>query len=76
MSEEERQDALKAMQAFNENRDSSSRGLGWRGRGNCIAQRPKADKSEAEARENALCLTTCAQRDLLRVSSCLPDRIS
>ena len=51
MSEEERQDALKVMRAFNENRDSSSysRGRGGRGRGNRTAQRPKADKSEAEA---------------------------
>jgi hypothetical protein len=49
MSEEERQDALKVMRAFNENRDSSSRGRGGRGRGNRTAHRPKADKSEAEA---------------------------
>ncbi len=28
-----------------------------------------------ELRENALCLTICAQRDLLRASSCLPNRI-
>ena len=32
------------------------------------------DKKE-KSRENALCLTICAQRDLLRVSSCLPNRI-
>ncbi len=32
------------------------------------------DKKE-ESRENALCLTICAQRDLLRVSTCLPNRI-
>jgi hypothetical protein len=37
------------MRAFNENRDSSLRGRGGRGRGNRIAHRPKADKSEAEA---------------------------
>ncbi len=51
MSEEERQDALKVMRAFNENRDSSSfsRGRGGRGRGNSTAQRPKTDKSEAKA---------------------------
>jgi hypothetical protein len=51
MSEEERQDALKVMRAFNENRDSSSfsRGRGGRGRGNRTTQRPKTDKSEAEA---------------------------
>ena len=32
------------------------------------------DKKE-KSRENALRLTICAQRDLLRVSSCLPNRI-
>ncbi len=49
MSEEEHQDALKVMRAFNENRDFSSRGRGGRGRGNRTALRLKADKSEAEA---------------------------
>jgi hypothetical protein len=49
MSEEERQDALKIMRAFNENRDPSSPGRGGCGRGNRTAQRPKAGKSEAEA---------------------------
>jgi hypothetical protein len=49
MSEEEHQDALKATLAFNENRDSSLRGRCESGRGNRTAQRPKADKSEAEA---------------------------
>jgi hypothetical protein len=49
MSDEERHDALKVMRAFNENRDSSSRGRGGSGRGNSTGQRPKADKSEAEA---------------------------
>ncbi len=32
------------------------------------------DKKE-RSRENALCLTICAQRDLLKTSSCLPNRI-
>jgi hypothetical protein len=32
------------------------------------------DKKE-KSRENALWLTICAQRDLLRVSFCFPDRI-
>ncbi len=32
------------------------------------------DKKE-KSRENAPCLTICAQRDLLRVSFCLPNRI-
>jgi hypothetical protein len=51
MSEEKRQDALKVMRAFNENRDSISfsRGHGGRCRGNRTAQRPKTGKSEAEA---------------------------
>ncbi len=30
---------------------------------------------KGKSRENALCLTICAQRDLLRGSSCLPNRI-
>jgi hypothetical protein len=51
MSGEERQDALKVIRAFNENRDASSfsRGRSGRSRGNRTVQRPKTDKSEAEA---------------------------
>ena len=51
MSEDERQEALKVMRAFNESRNSTSnsRGRGGRGRGNRTSQRQKSDKSEAEA---------------------------
>jgi hypothetical protein len=51
MSEDERQEALKVMRAFNESSNSTlnSRGRGGRGRGNRTSQRQKSDKSEAEA---------------------------
>ena len=51
MSEDERQEALKVMRAFNESRNSTSnsRGRGGRGRGNRTSQRQKSDKSDAEA---------------------------
>ncbi len=47
MSEEERREAIKVMQIFNENRDSNNRGRGGRGRRGRAAQpqRRPEDKS-------------------------------
>ncbi len=84
MSEEERQDALKVMRAFNENRNSSSysRGPGGRGRGNSTAQTrprprlisPKLRRVECPASmpKSLVKFLTCRHWTTMTTKICLP----